>query len=277
MNSGKPEIYVGSRVEHASERAVLERLISFLAREKQPGIIIANINLNGRQIDLILATNNLTLVIEAKGYSRPIRGSENGTWQVNLASGKWSNFSKPSNPYQQALDAKHALKDAMSTCAGSDVAYYPATALVFVPKVPPGSSICSGDFKVSIIGLDDLDAELRKSISGCWNITQWQEFAQKHRLNHVLTPNAAYDLALSDAEDLLNKYLNAYIQMYGPSAGELVGFNCIADGQEISTEEVVRRMSEGGDLLLRGPSGCGKSLLAACVGIDWINPLPSGR
>lgn len=269
MSYRKPEIYIGSRLEHASERAVLERLLCLLAREQRQAIIMANINLNGRQIDLVLATDNLTLVIEAKGFARPIRGSENGTWQVNLASGEWRDFS---NPYLQALDAKHALRDAMSTLIGSDVAYYPAAALVFVPQVPAGSSICLGDFKVSVTGLDGLDVELQKSISSCWNLTQWRNFVLKHRFTHVFTLNAAFNPALLNAEDLLNKYLNAYSRMYGPVAGELVEFTCSANGQEVSSEEVVRRVSEeGAAFLLRGPSGCGKTLLAARIGMDWIN------
>ena len=271
MSSEIPEIYIGSRIEHASERAVLERLLRILAKEKRPAIIMANINLNGRQIDLVLATENLTLVIEAKGHSRPLRGSENGAWQVKLASGEWKNFSNPSNPYIQTLEAEHAIKDAMSAFIGSDVAY-PAAALVFVPAIPASSSICSGDFKVSITGLDGLDIELQKSKRGCWNLAQWRNFALKHSFTRVLTPNAAFDPVLFEAENLINKYLHGYSRWYGPGAGELIEFTCNADGQEISSEEVVRRVSEdGADLLLRGPSGCGKSLLAARIGMSWIN------
>jgi len=270
LNSGNPEIYIGSRIEHTSERIVLERLLCIITKEKRPAIIMANINLNGRQIDLVLATDNLTLVIEAKGYSRPIRGSENGAWQVKLASGEWKDFSNPPNPYIQTLEAEHALKDAMSAFIGSDVAY-PAAALVFVPAIPASSSVCSGDFKVSITGLEGLDAELQKSKSG-WNLAQWRSFAQKHSFTRVLTPNAAFEPALREAENLLNKYLNGYSRWYGPGAEALVGFTCSADGQEITSEEVARRVSDGGvDLLLRGPSGCGKSLLSARIGMDWIN------
>lgn len=271
MNPVNTEIYIGSRIEHASERAVLERLLCILAREKRPAIIMANINLNGRQIDLALATDDLTLVIEAKGYSRPIQGSENGAWQVKLASGEWKNFSNPPNPYIQTLEAAHALKDAMSAFIGSDVAY-PAATLVFVPAIPASSSICSGDFKVSITGLDGLDAELQKSKKGCWNLSQWRNFAQKHSFTRVLTPNAAFDPALCEAENLLNKYLNGYSRWYGTGTEALVEFTCSADERDISSEEVARRVTEGGaDLLLRGPSGCGKSLLSARIGMDWIN------
>lgn len=147
MSLSNQEIYIGSRVEHASERAVLERLLCILTKKNQSAIVIANINLNGRQIDAILALDNLTLVIEAKGCNRPIRGGENGDWQVLLASGRWKNFT---NPYLQVLSAKLALRDAMGAFMGSEVPYYPSAAVVFAPHIPFGSSICSGDFKVTI-------------------------------------------------------------------------------------------------------------------------------
>jgi len=100
LDSQTPEIYIGSRIEHASERAVLEKIARILALGNRSAVILVNINLGGRQIDIILALDDLTLVIEAKGYSRPVRGGENGQWQVYLASGGWKDFE---NPYLQAL------------------------------------------------------------------------------------------------------------------------------------------------------------------------------
>ena len=159
----------------------------------------------------------------------------------------------------------------MSAFIGSEVPYYPSAALVFVPHIPAGSSTYPGDFKVSVTGLGGLDAELRKRLSGCWNLSQWRDFARHHRLTSVSTLDAACDPVLSDAEALLTKYTDAYARMYSPSSEELIGFSCYADSQELSSEEVMQQVSDQrADILLRGPSGCGKTLLAARIGMNWM-------
>src|SRR5229473_1359620 len=75
------EIYRGSLIEHGSERTLLRHVVDLLSARNRPAIILANISLGGRQIDLVVALELLTLVLEAKGFSVPVRGSENGTWQ----------------------------------------------------------------------------------------------------------------------------------------------------------------------------------------------------
>lgn len=80
------EIYIGSRIEHASERDVFEWLVNHLSREKREAIILANIQFGGRQIDLVVAMNGLTLVIEAKGHVTTLRGGHNGPWEFRVAS-----------------------------------------------------------------------------------------------------------------------------------------------------------------------------------------------
>src|SRR5208282_3225067 len=142
------ELYIGSPIEHASDRAVLGRAIDLLSRRNLPAVILANVNVGGRQIDLIVALDQLTYVIEAKSSSNPVRGGIDGIWEVRVASGGW----KPiRNYYQQTLQASYALRDAMSHFAGTPVEYHSA-ALIFVPSIPAGSLICPGDFKVAVIG-----------------------------------------------------------------------------------------------------------------------------
>ena len=114
------ELYIGSPIEHASERDLLDRLVQLLCRGSRPAMILANISLQGRQIDFVVAFDHLTLVIEAKGYTRPVRGGENGPWQVQVASGDWKDIQ---NPYLQARDAAYALRDAMRSLAGAEVPY----------------------------------------------------------------------------------------------------------------------------------------------------------
>ena len=72
------ELYIGSLIEHASDRAVLERLVELLSRDRRDAIILANIQLGARQIDDVLALEGLTVVIEAKASANALRGDKNG-------------------------------------------------------------------------------------------------------------------------------------------------------------------------------------------------------
>lgn len=261
------EIYIGSRLEHASERAVLEEIFRAVPLCKSPTIVLANVNLNICQIDIILARDDLTLVIEAKGYSRPVRGGENGAWQVHLASGGWKDFE---NPYLQALAAKNALRDAMRAFIGSDISYYPSAAVVFTPDIPDGSHAYAGDFKVSVLGLNDLCAELQKKQPGCWSLEQWRAFARHHRLLSVSSIAAASNPNLLHAEQLLTSYLSEYSRTYTPDAEELIEYPCNSSEGEFTSEDVAHQISvERERILLIGPSGCGKSLLAARSGVSF--------
>ena len=144
----QPALYVGSRIEHESERVVLRRIVELLTCDRRTAVILANANVGDRQIDLVVALNGVVLVIEAKGYRRPIRGSENGLWQVQLASGEWNDI--PS-PYLQAREATLRVRDAMRAFERREIPY-PRSAVVIVPKIPQGSKAHPGDFKVSIVG-----------------------------------------------------------------------------------------------------------------------------
>jgi hypothetical protein len=147
-------IYIGSNIEHASERALLEALYHGLAGgDTRSAIILGNVNLGGRQIDAIAIREDLILVLEAKAFARAVRGTSNGQWEVQLASGQWKKFS---NPWIQVVEAKNALRDAMRLFAGATGDHYPEAAVVFVPDIPGGSTITAGDFKASVIGLSAL-------------------------------------------------------------------------------------------------------------------------
>ena len=94
------EIRIGALVEHESERSVLREIERLLADDGRPAIVFANFEIGSRQIDLLVALDGLALVIEAKGFTRPVCGGENGPWRVHLSSGHWKDFR---NPYRQVL------------------------------------------------------------------------------------------------------------------------------------------------------------------------------
>lgn len=262
------DIYIGALVEHGSERAVLSRVVQVLRCQNRSAVILANINLGGRQIDLLVALERLTLVIEAKGNSGPVRGGENGTWQYRAASGGWKDFpSANPNPHDQTVRACHAVRDAMTTHACAEVAY-PSAALVFAPTIPFGSEVGNGTFKAAILGLDAIERQLQRTDATEWTLVQWRAFAETHRLIKVAELEAAFDPHIAAAERILADYVAAFDRAYRPLAHDLVAFPCCVSGHNIPSDDVVARGAQGANLLLRGPSGCGKTLLAYCIGLD---------
>ena len=49
------EIFIGEPIEHASERVTLKHAYEFLSAQGIPAVILANVNLGNRQVDLVIA------------------------------------------------------------------------------------------------------------------------------------------------------------------------------------------------------------------------------
>jgi hypothetical protein len=261
------EIYVGSLIQHGSDRAVFESVIEHLSAKQWPAIVLANVNLSGRQIDLVVALGHSVIVLEAKGNSTSVRGDVNGPWEVRVASGVWK---KIPNLYGQAVDASYAFRDAMRQFSGAEVAY-PSAALVFTPAIPPGSSVDCGDFKAAVIGLDQIDRLLHDKLDNTWSLDQWRAFARHHNLQQVQTPQAAFNPKLSEAEQLLDRYESAFRRTYAPRVANMVPFECRHTGGLRPSDELIARAANGADLLLKGQSGCGKTLMAFSIGLDCMD------
>ena len=141
---------------------------------------------------------------------------------------------------------------------------------MFVPHIPHGSKTYQGDFKVSVIGLDGLDAELRKKQKDAWPLDRWIAFAEHLGLKPVTTMAAAYDPTLYEAEELLQQYVTEF-RRANVYPEQFVPFTCSSDGRNISSEEVIRQIAEErADILVQGPSGCGKTLMATQAGLAFI-------
>ena len=257
------EIRIGDLVEHESERCVLREIERLLADDGRPAIVFANFEIGSRQIDLLVALDGLALVIEAKGFTRPVCGGENGPWRVHLSSGHWKDFR---NPYRQALDAALEVKNAAGDFARTDPPYIDA-AVVFAPEIPSGSQAFPGNRKVSVIGQDGLGTELGKRTRGAWSVDRWREFADHLGLTRASSVCAACDPGLVEAEDRLRRYAAMFCRTYGD--GEtLVPFSCESNGVAAPSSEVMGAVLEGrGGALLHGPSGCGKTMLASSSGV----------
>ena len=259
------KIYVGDLIQYESERITLKEIRQLLESEQRSAIVFANISINSRQIDFVIALDGLILIIEAKGYTRPVRGGENGHWQVQMASGDWKDFP---NPYVQARDASHTVRDAMNSFCGTEVPY-PKAALVFVPEIPRTSRPYPGDFKVLVIGQNGLRTAFQEQGNNPWSAKRWMEFADHLRLIPVSTIEAAFDTVLTEAEQGLRRYTAMFCRTYKLEE-PLVPFTCWSSGEEISSDDIMQMICEERvDLLLQGPTGCGKSILATSSGIAF--------
>ena len=109
------EIYIGNPVEHESERSTLQVIERVLAAENCPAMIFANLSALSRQIDILVACDGLTLVIEAMTRTLAVRRCENGPWRVHVGFEGWKDF--PSPCYQALAEPVNDIETAaVETC-----------------------------------------------------------------------------------------------------------------------------------------------------------------
>lgn len=125
-------IFIGAPVDYRSEHECLRAVYGALAKKHNWAYVFANFHAAGRQIDLAIFTEKTTLVIEAKGYSLPVRGGLNGQWEQLGPYGS----KNIRNAYNQALDAKNALRDEIQKI--SRINDYPNGLVAVTPSVPKG-------------------------------------------------------------------------------------------------------------------------------------------
>ena len=122
-----PRVFIGERIEHASDAGALAAVHQALEARGEWAYIFANFHVRGRQIDLAVFTATTTLVIEAKQYTQPVQGGENGNWTQFGPYGTRN----LRNGYNQALGVKNALRDAIAGVFGPVSGY---------PVIPPNST-----------------------------------------------------------------------------------------------------------------------------------------
>lgn len=255
---------MGSAVEHASERAAIQKIHAMALAAGEPAVILVNFSVGGRQVDALVATANGSQLIEAKGLSQPTEGSVNGPWFMQTAAGPVT----MGNGYIQALAAKNAVRDAMRRVAADPP--YPDATVVVTPRVPPGSALTSGDHKVRVVGIDDLPLPERGRAPP-WSLETWRTFARQNDLQRVAKLPALFDARLLAAETTLDDYSRRFRAAYGPRVASLLPFPCrAADGAEICSDAVSSQLDGGQGIVLLGPSGCGKTLVGQAAALDRL-------
>ncbi|KQW35121.1 MULTISPECIES: NERD domain-containing protein [Pseudomonas] len=255
-------LYVGAPIEEESERVVLRAILSILEERAAPATVFANLHIGGRQLDFVVCTDLLTLVIEAKGVSYPLRGSYNGQWSALTRTGRWKPYR---NAYLQALQAKNVLRDDMRVHDAS-LSGYPNACVMFTPALPIDSDLPRNNHKVSLNDLGELSALIDQRSTLRWSSDRWHHFAEAHGLQRIANADSSFDTRLLDAEQSLLRYTSAFAATYGPMATRYVPDIYDQDGQAYEIGDIeVMLLQERSDLLIRGPSGCGKTLLSHCL------------
>lgn len=254
-------LYIGECIEHVSDASVLSAVHQALAVRGEWAYIFANFHVRGRQIDLAVFTATNTLVIEAKQYTQPVQGGVNGNW-TQIGPYGTRNLR---NGYTQALDAKNAMRDAMAEVCGP-LTGYPNALLAVVPQPPLGSSLPSGDFKVSVGGLDTARDALTKRSGALLSRAQCEAFAASLKLEAVSGPDGAIQEEVLGAERTLAKYQSAFQAFHEPVGSRLLEDQYWLDDDPVDAVRVERMAVESpAAILIRGPSGCGKSLLSSSL------------
>ena len=256
------QIFIGAPVEHRSEFDCLMQVHSALSNCSGWAIIFANFQVGGRQIDLAVFTNKATFVIEAKHYAKPVSGGENGLWEQVGSHG----VKKIGNAYDQALNAKNALRDAMP----GDVSGYPNALVLITPEIPKGSRLPS-DFKVCVTGIDQTAIALTKSSGALLTRLQCEVFAQHLRMEEVSDIEAALDERVLNAERTHRAYADAFRVLHEPASNELIGDDySVSEGLLCLSEAESLILSQELATLVVGPSGCGKSLLLTSCAVGSL-------
>ncbi len=248
----KVKICIGAPIDHESERKFLSFIVSWLEQQKIPAIVFANIELEGRQIDCIVAMANSASVVEVKTTRLPIRGEINGAWTRLSASGEWKGYT---NAYQQAVGAKNRVRDAMQAAKPLGN-FHPDGFVVFTNPVPEGSVVTPGNFKALVTTLDLFPGQLRTVGASPWSMADWEAFAQKLNLSPVTLDQVMAGPEAREEFDLLRHYTDAVASEYGR-----YGKSWLPETDDQRAELVHAAAADAG-CFISGPSGCGKSLMA---------------
>jgi hypothetical protein len=144
---------------NAAERRVLQNTVEILEQNRHSAVILSDFFCGSQQIDLLVATEITTLVLQVKHYRHAVEGSANSAFWTNPATGE----AMP-NAYTQATNQMLALKDMLRSRTGADPGFARAIVL-FEQGIPIGSSLPRSDFRVQICGSDRLEGLLLTSTS----------------------------------------------------------------------------------------------------------------
>jgi hypothetical protein len=242
-------IYIGAPVSIGSEAKALRQLHDDLARAGVRAALLVNFEVGGRQIDCVAVTECQATMLDFKNLNGPVRGGVNGQWILRDYGGAERPYDGE-NPYQQALDAKFKLANALKEFhkaarvgfapdRGQFVKLFDAAVCV-TPDLDHGSSV-QGDFKCWVWGYPQALSKITsRDLPQHWSIPEWQTFAAEHlRLEKVSLEAAVSpdhrvaERALIGYSEALRRELSAEIfpELPGPTISLPAGLHVHLTGR----------------------------------------------
>ncbi|WP_442808809.1 NERD domain-containing protein [Trinickia soli] len=155
-------------------KVVLRRVLSVIGRRGEDAVILVNL-LHGRhEIDLIVATQTATLVMEVKGDLQAVDGDINSRSWRTAATGE-----RRSNAYAKIDSARMALRDALRAMTGGDPGHAHAVLLLAYGR-PMGSNLPGADHRVTITEIEALDALLSTPVRPGTLRRLWSQDGVRH-------------------------------------------------------------------------------------------------
>lgn len=86
------DMYLGAPLTEESERSILKTLVAGFEQSGLSAVILANLHIDGRQVDCVVATAHDAWLVEVKSSALLVRGTINGDWERLLPTGQWSAY-----------------------------------------------------------------------------------------------------------------------------------------------------------------------------------------
>ncbi len=192
------QVWIGEKPENPNERRAIVALANGLERLDGLYLLLANFNVGGRTIDLVILKQDAIFVIELKHCDGKIYGGVNGPWYIESDNGNRKRLNPGrKNPYNQVVSYYYSFINFLNEHRSEFLSAHKAESLnfrtskrviVIAPNLQAGSDV-ELDWKVDIRGLDELptylvtersaeieftDEEIQK-IPRMLRCTRWQE------------------------------------------------------------------------------------------------------
>ncbi len=269
------DVYIGSPLEHQSERSFLHQLCDDLRQAHCTAIVLANFYppTHPRQIDFLVVTERCAGLIELKAFNQPVEGGINGEWGLVLPDGSRKKLHLP-NPHEQVVQCKFALSDEVRKLSGKDPdqwlipgnsPFYKAIEgmVCIYPEIPMGSTVTQGDFRAKVVGYQNCLTIL--SVTGSrspnWNRKQWQALVMHLGLAKWEEDSQLRDATDEDALASVTSYVERFYDFWRSRMGKLVPLTLRGADRTYKTSDMLGIISEGKHYQIIGPSGSGKTEL----------------
>lgn len=159
------QVWIGEKPENPNERRAIVALANGLERLEGLYLLLANFNVGGRTIDLVIIKEDAIFIIELKHCDGKIFGGVNGPWFIESTNGTRKRLNPGrKNPYNQVVSYYYSFINFLNEHRAEFLSTHKAEnanfrtckrVIVIAPTLQAGSQV-ELDWKVDIKGLDEL-------------------------------------------------------------------------------------------------------------------------